>query len=154
MIFTLSKENYDSLNENYLYKKEPDEEGQYTYWCKNWTFKVHKNKNGQAFMLDTYFSSWDSYIEVTDENINEFEVVFDFREVKKIRDSEVDEYNKEDLFLAATNSGGYSCGGLHWVKKDAVKSKKLLIDNKKGEIESLKRQLRWAEDDLERLLNS
>ena len=105
-------------------------------------------------MLDTYFNSWNSHkIEVTDENIDEFEVVFDFREVKRIHDSEVNEYNKEDLYRIATDSGGYSCGRLYWVRKDTEKSKDLIINKKKEEIESLKRQLRWAEDTLERMLN-
>lgn len=152
---SLSKENYDKLNENYLYKKEPAKREQYTYHCKNWTFKVHKYENGDVHMFDTYFDSWDSHtIQVTDENIDEFEVVFDFREVKRISDSEVDEYKEEDLYCAATSSGGYSCGKLHWIKKDAVKSKDLLINKKKEKIESLKRQLEWAEGDLERLLSN
>ena len=157
----LSKENYDRLNENYLYKKEPIvDRSMYigttpiTYHCKNWTFKVHKYDDGEAYMIDTYFNSWDSHkIKVTDENIDEFEVVFDFREVKRIHDSEVNEYNKEDLYRIATDSGGYSCGRLYWVRKDTEKSKDLIINKKKEEIESLKRQLRWAEDTLERMLN-
>jgi hypothetical protein len=148
----LSKENYDKLDENYLYKKEPKRDGEYTYWCKNWTFKVRK-RDGNAWMYDTYFDSWDSAIEVTDNNINEFEIVFDFREVKRIPDSSVDEYNEEDLYRAATDSGGYSCGKLYWIKKDAVKSKDLLISKKQYEIESLKRKLKWAEDELERLMS-
>ena len=158
---TLSKENYDKLNENYLYKKEPIIDNSFcvgtisgTYHCKNWTFKVHKFKDGKAFMYDTYFDSWDSHkIEVTNKNINEFEIVFDFHEVKRIHDSEANEYNKEDLYRVATGSGGYSCGRLYWVKKNAVKSKEFLISKKKQEIESLKCQLKWAENDLKRLLN-
>lgn len=158
---TLSKENYDKLNENYLYKKEPIIDNSFyvgttpgTYHCKNWTFKVCK-RDGKAYMYDTYFDSWDSHlIQVTDININEFEIVFDFREVKKIHDSETNEYNEEDLYYAATNSGGYSCGGCNWVKKDAKKSKTLLIAKKEYEIKSLKKQLKWAEDDLKRLLES
>jgi len=153
---SLSKENYDKLNENYLYKKEPVKRDSFTdtYWCKNWTFKVHKNKEGRATMLDTYFSSWDSHrIEVTDENINEFEVVFDCTEVKRISDYEYNEYNDNDLFRVATDSGGYSCGHLYWVKKDTPKSKDLIINKQKEEVESLKRQLKWAEETLERMLN-
>jgi hypothetical protein len=151
----LSKENYDKLNENYLYKKESIRKDTYTdtYWCKNWTFKVYK-RDGKATMLDTYFNSWDSHrIQVTDENINEFEVVFDFTEVKRINDYERDEYNEGDLYRVATDSGGYSCGKLYWVKKDILKSKDLIINKTKKEIESLKRQVQWAENNLERMLN-
>jgi len=158
----LSKENYDKLNENYLYKTEPIIDNSFsvgttpgTYHCKNWTFKVHKFDDGKAYMYDTYFNSWDSHkIEVTDKNIGDFVVVFDFNEVKRINDSEIDEYNQEDLFRVATGSGGYSCGKLYWVKKDAQKSKELLINKAEEKVKSLKRQLEWAEDDLKKLLKS
>lgn len=160
----LSKENYDKLNENYLYKREPiirepiidnsfyvgNTPG--TYHCKNWTFKAHKYENGRVFMNDTYFGD-NNRFEVTDNNINDFEFVFDFREVRKIRDSENDEYNEEDLYYVATDSRGYSCGGCYWIKKDTKKSKELLIKKKKLEIKSLENHLKWAEDDLKRLEN-
>jgi hypothetical protein len=154
----LSKENYDKLNENYLYKKEPIINNSYyigqtpaTYHCKNWTFKVVKYKDGRAYMRDTYFD--DTYCEVTDENIKEFEIVFDFTEVKRISNYEKDEYKEEDLFRVATDSGGYSCGKLYWVKKDTQKCKDLIVNKQKEEVESLKRQLKWSEDTLERMLN-
>lgn len=150
----LSKENYDKLNTNFLYKREPTWKDNHTntYWCKNWTFRVQKLKDGRAIMLDTYFNSWDSHrIEVTDQNINEFEVVFDFNEVKRIRDYEADEYDKCDKFRVATDSGGYSCGNLYWVKKDAQKSKNLLIEKTQSEINSLKRELEWKERQLKEL---
>lgn len=153
----LSKENYNKLNENYLYKREPIIRGNWigydVYHCKNWTFRVRKFENGTAYMVDTYFNSLDShYIEITNENINDFEIVFNFNDVKRIRDGEENEYNKEELFHVATDSGGYSCGNLYWVKRDAKKSKQLMINKKKKEIESLKRKLEWAEDDLKRIM--
>jgi len=108
---TLSKENYDKLNTNYLYKKEPIIDNSFyigqtsaTYHCKNWTFKVYKYDNGKVYMRDTYFNDSNHSYEITDENINEFEFIFDFREVKKIRDHEYDEYNEDDIFRVATNS--------------------------------------------------
>lgn len=156
----LSKENYDKLNEKYLYKKQPVIDNSFyvgttsgTYHCKNWTFKAHK-RNGKAYMYDTYFDSSDSHsYEVTDDNIDEFEFIFDFNEVKRIGDYEYDEYDEHDIYRVATNSGGYSCGKLYWVNKDSPKSKKLLIKKKEQEIRSLKNQLEWAENDLERLLS-
>jgi len=156
---TLSKENYDKLNTNYLYKKEPVVDhslyiGQtpITYHCKNWTFKVSKYEDGSAYMRDTYFSDSSHSYEITDENIDDFKFVFDFREVRKIGDSHSNEYDEEDLYYVATNSGGYSCGGCYWINKDTKESKTLLIDKKKREIESLKNQMEWAERDLARLL--
>ena len=89
---------------------------------------------------------------VTDENVGQFEKIFDFTEVRKIRDSESDEYDTEDLFWAATDSGGYSCGGCNWVKKDAKRSKSKLITKTNDEIASLERQLKWKKESLEQLL--
>lgn len=155
---SLSKENYSRLNENFLYQKEPTVttatwSASHPYHCKNWTFKVYKLQDGRAFMLDTYFDSWDSHkIQVTDENIDDFKIVFDFRDVKRIRDSEYDEYNDEDLYRVATNSGGWTCGNLYWVHKETQKSKQLLIDKKKNEIQYLKHKLERTKNDLERLL--
>lgn len=150
----LSKENYEKLDANFLYKKEPIRKDNYTdtYWCKNWTFIVRKCDDGRAYMLDTYFKSWDSHrIQVTDDNINEFEIVFDFRDVERISDHVVYNYEKDDLFRVATDSGGYKCGKLYWIKKGTPMSKRLLIENKKSEINSLKRQLEWAESELKKL---
>jgi len=155
---TLSKENREKLNTNYLYKKEPIIDNSFyigqtsaTYHCKNWTFKVYKYDNGKVYMRDTYFNDSSHSYEVTDKNINDFEFIFDFREVKRINDYEYDEYNEDDIYRVATSSGGYSCGKLYWVNKDAVKSNRLLIKKKEQEIRSLKNKLEWAENDLVRL---
>jgi hypothetical protein len=53
----LSKENYDKLDTNCLYKKTPDPNKSYlggTHWCRNWTFTVRKLDDGRAYMYDTY----------------------------------------------------------------------------------------------------
>jgi len=148
----LSKGNRDKLNINYLYKKTPIIDNSFyigqtsaTYHCKNWTFKVQKYGNGKIYMRDTYFNDSNHSYEITDDNINDFEFIFDFREVKRIHDSEYDEYNESDIFRVATNSGDYSCGRLYWVNKDAVKSNILLIEKKEQEIRSLKNKLEYAE---------
>jgi hypothetical protein len=149
----LSKSNYEKLDENLLYSTQPsDVADKYIYWCKNWTFKVHKLDSGIAYMIDTYYDSWDSHkIKVTDDNIDQFEVVFDFRDVRRIRDSEQAEYNEEDLYCAATDSGGYNCGGLYWVKRNAKKSKTKLIEKTGLEIESLRYKLSSLERELSEL---
>jgi len=134
----LSKENYDKLDIH--------------YHCRNWTFKCHKweDKNGYyANMNDTYFG--DTAIKVTNQNIDKFEIVFDCREVEKTNCPE--EYDDNDLFHAATDSGGYSCGRLDWVRKCAKKSKEKLIYKTKNEIESAKRQLKSAERELQELID-
>jgi hypothetical protein len=105
-------------------------------------------------MCDTYFDSWDSHvIQVTNKNIDEFEFVFDFREVERIHDSETDEYEQEDVTRVATGSGGYSCGRLHWIKKGTQKSLRSLIYKKKSEVEMLERSLKYAREDLVKTKN-
>jgi hypothetical protein len=149
----LSKENYDKLDANFLYQNKPTKNDEYTYWCKNWTFKVQKLDDGRAIMIDTFYSSWDSNpIWVTNQNIDEFKVIFDFREVVKICDSDVNEYNEEDLYYAATGSGGYSCGGCYWIKKGTPKSLNLQIAKAEREVDKCESALRWAKANLERLL--
>lgn len=154
-ISKLSKENYDKLDENFLYKKKPVIDNSFsvgttpgTYHCKNWTFNVRK-RDGCAAMSDTYFGSY--YEDVTDENISEYEKVFDFREVEKIHDATIDEYEDNDLIVAATDSGGYSCGHIHWIKKGTPKSKILLVNKIKEKIESLRREIKWREEELQRI---
>ena len=154
----LSKENYDRLNTNLLYKTKPSQRhidsACGAYHCKNWTFKVHKYDDCTAYMLDTYFNSWDSHkIQVTDENIDQFEIVFDCAKVKQISDYEVDEYYEKDIYRVATNSGGYSCGHLYWVNKDAKKSKEKLIKKSEEAVRSAKWQLEHAERELQELLD-
>lgn len=153
----LSQENYDLLNENFLYQTEPVIDNSFsvgiafgTYHCKNWTFRV-KKLGGKAWMCDTYFG--DNCKEVMDENIKKYEKVFDFREVKRISDSFCDEYEENDLIFAATDSGGYSCGNCHWVKNNAVKSQRLLIEKCKRKIESLEWNLKREKEDLENYKN-
>lgn len=153
----LSKENYDKLNENILYKKEPtyDPKESYigcipvSYWCKNWTFRVKKH-DGKAFMVDTYWSTQETFTEITDENINDFEVVFDMTEVMMISKECIDEYKEEDVFCVAIDSGGISYPK-YFVRRDAKKSRELQIEKKKEEIRRLKSKLEWAERELKEL---
>lgn len=150
----LSKEIYDHLNTNLLYKTEPRNRDAHTYHCKNWTFRVHKCDDNTAWMIDTYFNSWDSHrIQVTDDNFKSFEIVFDFRNVEKVRDSETDEYDDEDLIRVATDSGGYLCGHLYWKNRNTLKSKKKLIAKYEEEVRSAKYRLENAERNLNEILN-
>ena len=151
-IKTLSQANYDKLNENFLYTKKPIIDNSFsvgttpgTYHCKNWTFRIYK-RDGRVWSADTYFGG--RYEEITDDNINEYTKVFDFREVKKISDYEIGEYEEKDRIVAATDSGGYSCGHIHWVLKTAKKSQQLLIEKSKSKIEKLKRNLEWEKQEL------
>ena len=153
----LSKENYDKLNENLLYKLEPkrNPEESYigcipmSYWCRNWTFRVQKG-NDHAIMCDTYWTTQGNYIEVTDQNISEFEVIFDMTEVKMISKESSDEYDTDDVFRVAIDSGGITYPK-YFVKKSVNKSRAKQIEKKEEEIRKLKSKLEWAERDLKEL---
>ncbi len=147
----LSQENLNKLDEHLLYGHQPPEnKNRDVFWCRNWTFKVHKYGE-KAYMYDTYYNDSDSAIEVTDENIDEFNIIFDFRDMARIKDDEWDEYNPEDIIRVATDSGGYSCGHLGWVRSGTWKSKERMIAKQKKKIESLEWNLKWAKQDLEKL---
>ena len=101
---TLSKENREKLNPNILYRKAPDETLEDPYWLRNWTFHCPDSKAEEVYMYDTYFADPETAILVTDQNIDEFEIVFDFREVKRIKPSEVSQYDKDKIIHVATDS--------------------------------------------------
>ena len=112
-----------------LYKHEPDRRYRGSlyrdnmYHCFNWTFKVrHNEKENKWYMVDTYFG--DKYIELTDENFDEFEFVFDFEKLKNILGENIYEYDENDWWHVAVDSGGMYCGGKYFVRKNAVKTKR------------------------------
>lgn len=142
----LSKENVEKIVKTGLYKHEPDRRYRSSlYWdnlyhCFNWTFKVKHNESKDIwYMVDTYFN--DKYIELTDENFDEFEFLFDFNEVDKHSGKNIWEYDEDDYWHAAVDSGGMYCGGKYFVKKGATKSKEKVLERIEGEIRSLERQL-------------
>jgi len=135
-----------------LYKHEPDKYRVYgsdMYHCRNWTFKPHEY-NGEIYMVDTYFGDGNTYT-LSDQNIDEFEFIFDFTSVKRIGDDETDEYEDNNVYRVATDSWGYSGTHLYWVDKEAKRSKEKLLNKQIDEINSLQRKLKWAEDELERI---
>lgn len=148
----LSIENYNKINKNGLYKSEPFGMiyGDSPYWCKNWTFTV-KECNGIIHMVDTYFN--DRYIEVTDDNIINFEFQFEFNDVKEISSCEYDKYEENDKYRLAIGSGGWQYGVKYFVKKNAEYSKNNLIDILKYEINSLKHDIKYSERELSRKEN-
>lgn len=154
----LSKENVEKIVKTGLYKHEPDKKYRSSlYWdnmyhCFNWTFKVKHNENKDIwYMVDTYFN--DKYIELTDENFNEFEFLFDFNEVDKHSGKNIWEYDDDDYWHVAVDSGGMYCGGKYFVKKGATKSKEKVLERIEGEIRSLERQIESKKADYQRVQN-
>ncbi len=154
----LSKENVEKIVKTGLYKHEPDRRYRSSlhwdnmYHCFNWTFKVsHRESDDTWYMVDTYFG--DKYIELTDENFDEFEFLFDFNEVEKHTGKNIWEYDENDYWHVAVDSGGMYCGGKYFVKKGAIKSKEKVLERIEGEIRSLERQIESKKADYARVQN-
>lgn len=154
----LSKENADKIVLTGLYKHEPDAKyrdslyADNLYHCFNWTFIVkHYGKNDKWYMVDTYFK--DECIELTDDNFDEFEFLFDFTEVEKHSGYHIYEYDESDWWQVAVDSGGMYCGGKFFLKKGAVKNKERVIERIKSEIDTLERDLKYKKAMLEGVKN-
>ena len=83
----LSQENINKLHMNGIYRRDPvldwipSYKWNNPYWCKNWTFHV-RERNGKYIMYDTYWATGDEHpIELTDDNFNKFEYLFDLDDV-------------------------------------------------------------------------
>jgi hypothetical protein len=151
----LSQENIDKLVVTGLYGHEvpkPDcGYGHEPRWCKNWTFTVHEYK-GIYRMRDTYWSSGDSLsFELSDNNFDEFFLLFDLEKVTKVSRGIYDEYPEDKRYWAPTDSGGTYCGGSHFILKGAKPSRAIKRDILLEEIRSAKSHLDYKERELVRL---
>jgi len=154
----LSKENEDNIIVSGLYKHKPDVAlrgslySENLYHCCNWTFKPQQYRDGSWHMIDTYWSCGDSFsIELTDKNFTGFKLIFDFNDVTPTNYPE--EYDNTDTYWVAIDSGGMYCGGKHFVKKTAKKSREKLIARCKDEISSHEYELENLRRELVELEN-
>lgn len=153
----LSKENEAKLIMSGLYRCEPNKKYRGSiYWdnmyhCFNWTFRVKKNNSNEYFMVDTYFG--DKYIPLTDKNFNEFELIFDFDEVEQYNGRNIYDYDENDYWHVATDSGGMYYGGHYYLRKDAKPNKDKVLQRLKEEIESAERNLKWKQEKYQKVLN-
>ena len=154
----LSKKNVDKIVKTGLYKHKPDTRYRDSihwndmYHCFNWTFRVHHRESDDTwYMVDTYFN--DKYIELTDENFNGFEFLFDFNEVDKHSGNNIYEYDEDDWWHVAVDSGGMYCGGKYFVRKGAIKNKEKVLARIQQEIDGLKWSLENKIRDYEKVQN-
>jgi hypothetical protein len=153
----LSSHNIEKLKMNGLYKCKPDVKYRgklfedNLFHCCNWTFDVYMNNDGDYFMRDTYWSSGDSvHLFLTDENINEFELLFERDKVKQIGKHEINQYEK--YYMVGIDSGGWSYPK-YFVDEDATKSRKLIIEEIEGKIKSLECELNYLREKKENIQN-
>ena len=155
----LSKENINKLCMTGVYECEPvlswieswrrDE----PYHCINWTFKITVDEDcNKYYMRDTYWSTGDGFsIELTDENFDKFTLLFDMNDVCKVSPPDFYDYNEEDRWHIALDSGGYRFSNYYYVRKDAKKNKEILLKRLQHELESLKNQVRRKEDEIKKV---
>lgn len=162
----LSKENEEKLRTNGLYKCEPvlDWIASYKrntpYHCINWTFKpvllpkmyTDKDGNTEWYMKDTYWGLGGDGLRVklTDENFDKFKLVFCFDEVSSVKEGVFYDYDEEDRFDVAVDSGGLTYKG-YFVKKGSKPNKELQIGRLQEELDMLLSKARYLEGEIKRL---
>ena len=157
---SLSQENISKLDLNGLYKCKPVLEWlpsykrDNPYWCRNWTFKVYKHDD-DYYMYDTY---WKNYygcpVELTDENFDMFELVFDFDDVEEFRGDYLKwmTYADEDRFCVSVDSGGMN-HPKRFIRKYVSPQKDLVISRIQNEITDLQMELDRKKEQLEDVIN-
>ena len=154
---SLSKENISKLCMTGVYQCDPVESGlgknesrEYLYWGCNWVFTVRKY-NDDYMMVDTYWSSDSKSFVLTDENFDKFKFLFDMNDVKKVSQADFYDYNEDDRWFVAMDSGGWQFSKGYYVKKDATKNKEMLLSRLNEELLSLKRKAEYIEREIARI---
>lgn len=151
----LSQENIDKIVKTGLYEHKPDRKYREwiyyddLFWCYNWTF-TPSEYNGKWYMWDTYYKN--KSIELTDENFEEFNLVFDFNDVEKHSGRYIEEYEEDDWWRMATDSGGWSYPK-YYIKKGAKKNKEKVLERIQCEINSYECDLARAKEKYDDVLN-
>lgn len=156
----LSKENISKLDLNGLYKCNPVLEWlpswkrDNPYWCRNWTFSVHKHDD-DYYMYDTYWENYDDYpVRLTDENFDMFELVFDFDDVEEFKGGYLKwmTYADKDRFRVSVDSGGMNHPKC-FIRKNVMPQKNLVISRIQYEIADIQRKLDCKKEELEDVIN-
>ena len=123
------------------------------YHCINWTFRVYMyDEYNKIYMRDTYWSGGSGLsVELTDENFDKFELLFDMNEVHKVNPPDFYDYNEEDRWHLALDSGGYRFSKHYYVRRGAKKNKEVLLERLNRELESLRSQVRWKEEEIKKV---
>lgn len=158
----LSQANIDKLNFNGLYTHKPSKKYRSTlyadnlYWCYNWVFKAkkyeHKDEEPYYMMIDTYFD--DKGIELTDENFDEFVLLFDFNEVEQVTKDEIWDYNNDDIIHTAIGSGGWRFDSKYFVKKGTKKNKDIVLNRLDSKIEYYENVLKVTKETREKVMSN
>jgi len=155
---SLSKENISKLCMSGVYRCDPIESGlgknesrEYLYWACNWVFTVRKSGD-EYMMVDTYYSSDSKCFILTDENFDKFKFLFDINEVRQVSQKDFYDYNEDDRWFVAMDSGGWQFSKGYYVRKDAMKNKEMLLSRLSEELASLKRRVEDKEREIARIV--
>ena len=123
------------------------------YHCINWNFTVHGYPDGTYYMRDTYWSGGDGLsVKLTDKNFDKFEFLFDMDDVKRVSVTDFYDYDEEDRWHLALDSGGYQFSKHYFVKKDAKKNVDKQLERLNEELDGLLRQVEWKKDEINKIL--
>ena len=135
---TLSVENFDKLNEYGLYKI--DQYGLFAFRC----IKENYNNTYDAFMRFDI-----NEIRVTNDNIDEFQFMFTYGDIKMVSSSSWDDYDENDRYLFETDVSWSP----YWIKRNAKKSATKVLKRLKAGVEDAKLKLEMAENELNMFLS-
>lgn len=159
MRMSLSQENINKLCMTGIYRCDPvlswieSWRRDNPYHCINWNFKIYNYPEyNKIYMRDTYWSDGGLTVELTDKNFDKFELLFDMNEVRKVSPPDFYDYDEEDRWHIALDSGGYQYSKHYYVRKGAKKNKEVLLERLNRELESLKNQVKWKEDEIAKAL--
>ena len=108
----------------------------------------------KIYMRDTYWSGGSGLsIKLTDENFDKFNLLFDLNDVHRVSPPEFYDYDKEDRWHVALDSGGFQYSKHYYVRKGAKKNKEALLERLNRELDSLKSQVRWKEEEIAKVLD-
>ena len=155
----LSQDNINKLHKNGIYRCEPvlswlpSYKRSDPYWCKNWTFRVNKYENNY-YMHDTYWSGGDDHaIELTDENFDKFEYLFDLADIFYVNSYEDwIKYPEKDRWRVALDSGGIN-HSKYVIRRGARKIKDRVVEKLQHDIDWLKQSLDHKERILEGIID-
>jgi len=153
----LSQENINKLCMTGLYKANPSDFNlgsmfsKDPYWCRNWTFTVSIYLDN-IVMLDTYWSSNQYSISLTDENFDKFRLLFDLKDVEECRYN-IDDYDKNDVWKNIPIDSGGLRGSKNFIRKGAMPVKEKVIERLEKEIKDIEWQLRDKKDILLKVEN-
>ena len=116
------------------------------FHCMNWTFKPREFR-GKLYMVDTYWSV-DPYIEVDEDNIDDFKLVAIKDDITSVNSSNLKYYNSADIIWLALDSSGKS----PYVLKSTKMSAEIGVKVLRSEIESLYSEIEYKKSLISKIL--